>query len=98
MIEKRCNYAVLSMGGKMFVIAGDETTNCEIFDSFSRKFTKINSKLKNLIQKESFYMHLALEIILLYCKNFQITQKQLFTYTMLVNENGQISNVILQKT
>ena len=45
MIKERWYHAVVSMGDKMFVIAGDETTNCEVFDSFSRKFTNIYSEI-----------------------------------------------------
>ena len=43
-MKKSCHAAV-SMGNKMFVIGGKYTTSCEVFDSFSRKFSKINSEL-----------------------------------------------------
>ena len=43
MIEKWYNHAAVSMGNKMFVIGGEDTSTCEIFDSFSRKFTYIKS-------------------------------------------------------
>ena len=42
------------MGDKMFVIAGDETTNCEVFDSFSRKFTNIYSEISPDLEGQYF--------------------------------------------
>ena len=46
MIEERSDHAAVSMGNKMFVIGGEETTNCEVFDICSRKFTKFFSEIK----------------------------------------------------
>ena len=46
MIDKRYKHAAVSMGNKLFVIGWSYTTNCEVFDSYSRKFTKINSEIK----------------------------------------------------
>ena len=46
MIEARSYHSAVSMGIKMFVIGGFYTSNCEKFDSYSRKFTKINSEIK----------------------------------------------------
>ena len=43
MIEKRRDHALVSMGNKMFVIGGYGTSTCEVFDSYSRKFTYIES-------------------------------------------------------
>ena len=56
MIDQRSHHAAVSMGNKMFVIGGCKATNCEMFDSFSRKFTKINSELKvsNFLRYEAF--------------------------------------------
>ena len=34
------------MVNKMFVIGGEHTTSCEVFDSCSRKFTKIISEIQ----------------------------------------------------
>ena len=45
MNEKRMDHAAVSMGNKLFVIGGDRISSCEIFDSFSRKFTVINSEI-----------------------------------------------------
>ena len=46
MIEKRKHHASVSMGNKLFVIGGEHNTSCEVFDSFSRKFTTITSEIK----------------------------------------------------
>ena len=46
MIEKRYFHAAVSMGDKMFVVGGFSITSCEVFDSFSRKFTIIKSGIK----------------------------------------------------
>ena len=54
MIEERYFHSAVSMGNKMFVIAGDETTNCEVSDNYSRKFTKIFSKIKEFNSKRSY--------------------------------------------
>ena len=54
LIEERSNHAAVSMGNKMFVIGGYYTTNCEVFDSFSRKFTKTSSKIKGSIFEKYF--------------------------------------------
>ena len=48
MIERRSYHASVSMGNKLFVIGGESTTSCEIFDSISRKFTLIELKLPKI--------------------------------------------------
>ena len=53
-MKKSCHAAV-SMGNKMFVIGGKYTTSCEVFDSFSRKCTKINSEIKDLNLERCFF-------------------------------------------
>ena len=45
MIESRNSHASVSMGNKLFVVGGEHTSSCEVFDSFSRKFTLIEAKL-----------------------------------------------------
>ena len=55
MIETRFNHAAVSMGNKMFVIGGSHKTSCEVFDSFSRKFTKINSEISDLNSKQWYF-------------------------------------------
>ena len=58
MIKERCSHAAVSMGKKMFVIGGYHTTSCEVFDSFSRKFANIYSKIKvSDIKKWYFYAY-----------------------------------------
>ena len=44
MIKRRSSHASVSMGNKLFVIGGNFSKICEIFDSFSRKFTLIKIK------------------------------------------------------
>ena len=39
MIYERQRHGAVSMGNKMFVIGGFNTTSCEVFDSISREFT-----------------------------------------------------------
>ena len=46
MIEKRKYHASVSMGNKLFVIGGRYTTNCKVFDSYSRNLTKIKSGIE----------------------------------------------------
>ena len=41
MIHERYCHQVVSMGNKMFVVGGNGLIYCEVFDSFSRKFTLI---------------------------------------------------------
>ena len=36
-IEERCDHAAVSIGYKMFVIGGQLTTSCEVFNSFYKK-------------------------------------------------------------
>ena len=43
MITGRFDHAAVSMGNKMFVVGGYNTISCEVFDSYSRKFTLIQS-------------------------------------------------------
>ena len=44
--DKRRNHAAVSMGNKLFVIGGSRISSCEVFDSWSRIFTNINSEMK----------------------------------------------------
>ena len=43
MIEERHNHASVSIGNKLFVIGGYNTSNSELFDSCTRKFTLLRS-------------------------------------------------------
>ena len=43
MIEERTIHSAVSMGNKLFVNNGFNTTSSEVFDSCSRKFIEINS-------------------------------------------------------
>ena len=44
MVEKRSRHNSVSMGNKLFIIGRWSTTICEVFDSFSRKFTLLEPK------------------------------------------------------
>ena len=57
MIEERCFHASISIGNIMFVIGGWGTSPCEVFDSFSRKFTSIKS-LTNIY--ESYFQAISI--------------------------------------
>ena len=46
MIEEIFNHAAVSMGNKLFVIGETYYINCQVFDSYSRKFTIIYSEIK----------------------------------------------------
>ena len=46
MVEKRSYHAAVSMGNKMFVIGGFDTTSSEVFENFPKKFVKLNSEIK----------------------------------------------------
>ena len=71
MIEERQNHASVSMGNKLFVIGGYNISSCEVFDSFSRKFTWIESKLPKLdSQWSSKYQAVCIaNVILLISEN-----------------------------
>ena len=46
------------MSNKMFVIGGNDSKSCEIFDNSSRKFTKINSEIKiSKFERSYFYAY-----------------------------------------
>ena len=53
MIKRRRCHASVSMGNKLFVIGGYFNTSCEVFDSFSRKFTVFNYRFVNTIGRSS---------------------------------------------
>ena len=50
MIKERYCHDAVSMGNKMFIVGGNYTTNCEVFDSRSRKFTTISSEIISDLQ------------------------------------------------
>ena len=56
MIEGRFDHAAVSMSNKLFVIGGRYTTSCEIFDSYSRQFTEIESDLTVPNMKSKYSM------------------------------------------
>ena len=46
LIDKRYRHASVSIGNKLFVIGGFETSSYEVFDSCSKKFMIIKSEIK----------------------------------------------------
>ena len=55
MNKERSQHAAVSMGNKIFVIGGCYTTSSEVFDSCSRKFTKIKSFVKLSAIDKSYF-------------------------------------------
>ena len=45
MIEERSCHAVVSMGNKLYLIGGYWTTSCEVFNSYSRNSTTMNTNI-----------------------------------------------------
>ena len=50
MIEERHDHASVSMGNKLFVIGGSNSSTCELFDSFSRKFILFNTPISRFFR------------------------------------------------
>ena len=48
MIEEREDHALVSMGNKLFAFGGEYNRSCEVFDSFTRKFTLMKANLPKL--------------------------------------------------
>ena len=80
MIEERSNHAAVSMGNKMFVIGGYDNTSCEMFDSFSKKFTNINSKIKVSDIKECCFYAYSFGKNILVFQDFQEPLKETLVY------------------
>ena len=69
MIERRSYHASVKMSNKMFVIGGGYTDGlgCEVFDSFSRKFTYISAaRIKTIDQSNSEVVCISDKIIVFY--------------------------------
>ena len=85
MNEKRCDHTSVSMGNKMFVIGGYNTSNCEVFDGFSRRFTSIKSLMKN----DRSYFHAVSVgkniVVLNYSKKYS-EQGKLYVYDVVNDE------------
>ena len=58
MINERSHHGSVSMGNKMLVIGGKSNTTCEVFESFSRKFTVIK-EIKGVDMNQLNYLKLV---------------------------------------
>ena len=54
MRQSRFCHGSVAMGNKLFVIGEEQTTSCEVFDSFSRKFTLLEAQLPEFNANWSF--------------------------------------------
>ena len=70
------------MGNKMFVVGGYENKSCEVFDSYSRKFTKINSETKVFNSKISYFYAFGINNNILVFQNFleSLTETVVYLY------------------
>ena len=74
-IEERHDHASVSMSNKLFVIGGYDNTNCEVFDSFSRKFTLIKADVLNS-RSPLFYKAVCIgNSILVIIENYDSSRK-----------------------
>ena len=71
LIEERSCHAAVSMGNKMFVIGGYWTTSCEVFDSYSRKFTTMNTSINKPAIGCWYFEAFGIGNIILVFHNFQ---------------------------
>ena len=79
MIEERHYHASVSMGKRLFVIGGYCNTSCEVFDSFSIKFTLVEADLLKFVYSWSLnYKALCLDsIILKIIENYVSSRKEI---------------------
>ena len=66
-IEKIFSHAAVSMGNKMFIIGGENTPSCEVFDCLSRTFTALKPRpnLPRRISSNSEAFSIGNKIVLL---------------------------------
>ena len=77
--ERRC-HASVSMGNKLFVICGVRKSTCEIFDSFSRKFSFIKT-CSEFTNDMGFCQAVCISnCIIIFSKVFAQNQIKVFTY------------------
>ena len=80
MIKERFNHAAVSMGNKMFVIAGLDNSSCEVFDSFSRKFTCVNAAVMKIVKPSRSYAVCVGNKIIIFCKQWCLSETRVFIY------------------
>ena len=95
MIERRDLHASVSMGNKIFVIGGFSTSNCEVFDSTSKKFTSIKCLKKTC---HGCFQAVCLDNILVVF-NIPINsgKGQIYVYDTECNEYSAVNSEISEK-
>ena len=86
MIEERSFHAAVNMGSKMFVIGGYETVSCEVFDSYSRKFTTMVTSISKSAIKEWYFEAFCIgnNIVIFHHFPYDLTDSIVYLYD--VNE------------
>ena len=85
MIEERYGHASVSMGNKLFVIGGYKNTSCEVFDSFSRKFSSFNTALIRTIIPFNNEAVCVGNKVIVFCMQWNYSETKVFIYDV-VNE------------
>ena len=88
MIEERFNHAAVSMGNKIFAIGGLNNSSCEVFDSFSRKFTSVNATLMKTFKPSRSYAVCVGNKIIVFSKVWCLSETRIFVYDVV---NGSLS-------
>ena len=85
-IERRKNPASVSMGNKLFAVGGYCNTSCEVFDSFSRKFTLVEADLSKFIYSWPFNIKAVCigSTILVIIENYVSLKKDITIPTMCI--------------
>ena len=83
MVVKRSQHTSVSMGNKLFVIGGYKNTSCEMFDSFSRKFTTIHSAVLTTIKPFNFEAACIGNKILVFAWNVILLETKMFIYDVI---------------
>ena len=87
MIKGRCSHGAVSLGNKMFVIGGIGRLNCEVFDSSSRIFTRIERLL--ILNNLTYYRTSVLNIgykILVFCSTGSSANNKFQIYDVLKDQ------------
>ena len=83
MIKVRHYHASVSMGNKLFVVGGYNTSSCEVFDSYSRKYTLINLDIINSIDTYNFKAVCLGNKILVFATKQFYQETKLFIYDVI---------------
>ena len=97
MIEERHYHASVSMGNKLFVIGGYRKTSCEVFDSFSRKFTSVHTAHLKTIAPSNFKAVCVGNKILAFCRQWDNSATKIFVYDVLNDSWSEKKNPIVNK-